>query len=84
MKKSISSREYKILVELLAKFREQAGFTQTKLAEAIEETQSTVSKIERGERRIDMLELFVICKAMGVSPIDFVKAYEEAISEGQE
>ena len=84
MKKSITSREYKVFIKQLADCRERAGLTQAKLAEALGETQSTISKIERAERRIDVIELLAICAAVGVPPVDFVKDLNEAISKGDD
>lgn len=81
MKKSISSNDYNIFLSQLVQFRADAGFTQAKLAEAIGETQSTISKMERAERRIDVIELFAICKAIGVNPTEFITALTEAIAK---
>jgi transcriptional regulator with XRE-family HTH domain len=47
--------------------RRRAGLTQIDLANRIGETQSFVSKCERGERRIDAIELRVFCAAFGIS-----------------
>ena len=80
MEKSVASPEYKIFVELLAEARERAGFTQAELGVAIGETQSTISKIERAERRIDVIELLTICRALTIAPANFLKALEEAIA----
>jgi transcriptional regulator with XRE-family HTH domain len=82
MKKSITSRDYRKFLKLLVECREQAGLTQIQLGEAIGETQSTVSKMERGERRIDVIELFAICAAIGISPSRFVDELSEALSKG--
>jgi transcriptional regulator with XRE-family HTH domain len=81
MKKSISSNDYSIFLSQLVRFRVDAGFTQAKLAEAIGESQSTISKMERAERRIDVIELFAICKAIGVNPAEFITALTDAIAK---
>ena len=49
------------------------------MAEIIGQTQSFVSKCERGERRIDIVELRVFYKAMGIPIAKFVEKLEEAI-----
>jgi transcriptional regulator with XRE-family HTH domain len=54
MEKSTFTREYRVVCELLRKFRTDSGRTQIQIAEAIGETQSYVSKCERGERRVDV------------------------------
>jgi transcriptional regulator with XRE-family HTH domain len=50
MEKSVHSREYETMVVLLCELREKAGLTQVTLADKLGQSQSFVSKIERGER----------------------------------
>lgn len=57
MNKVIYSKEHKFLVEQLKKARIEAGFDQMKIAEILGKTQSYVSKIESGQRRIDVVQL---------------------------
>ena len=59
--------------------REQAGLTQDDLASRLGETQSFVSKCERGERRMDVVELREFCKAMGITLDRFVKQLEKGL-----
>ncbi|MFO0905827.1 MAG: helix-turn-helix transcriptional regulator [Pirellulales bacterium] len=77
MEKSTFTREYEILRTLIREYREAAGLTQVELAERIGETQSYVSKVERGERRLDLVQLGVFCKAIGVSLNVVVSRFEE-------
>jgi ribosome-binding protein aMBF1 (putative translation factor) len=79
MEKSIHSAHYAVFLKLLKKAREDAGLTQTQLARKIRETQTFVSKCERGERRIDVVELSTFCRAFGVSLGRFVAVLERAI-----
>ena len=53
----------KASAQRLKKAREEAGLTQAQLALRIGETQTFVSKCERGERRIDVIELRAFCRA---------------------
>lgn len=46
--------------------------TQGDLAKRLRKTQSFVGKCERGETRIDVIELRAFCKALGVSFLEFV------------
>lgn len=57
MSKSIHSSEYKSVIRKLREARETAGLTQQEAAEKLGKPQSYISKIERGERRIDIVEL---------------------------
>ena len=80
MNKSTFSREYKVLCRILRDARQAAGMTQAELAARLRETQSEISKFERGERRIDLVQLGWWCKALGCSLSDVVKSYEQSIS----
>ena len=79
MDKSIHSRRYATLLKLLRETRRRAGITQVSLAAKIGETQTFVSKCERGERRLDVIELRTICGALGICLIDFLKQLEKAL-----
>jgi transcriptional regulator with XRE-family HTH domain len=70
--KTIHSPEYAIFLRLLRQIRERQEVTQEQLAEHWGVTQSFVSKCERGERRIDIVELRAFCKAMGIALPAFV------------
>ncbi|MEI2781221.1 MAG: helix-turn-helix transcriptional regulator [Candidatus Competibacter sp.] len=79
--KTIHSTEYADFLRLLRQFRERQGLTQEQLAEKLGATQSFISKCERGERRIDALELRAFCLAMGVSMTAFVAELEQILSK---
>lgn len=76
MEKSTFTREYAGLCRLLRETREKAGLTQVELAEKIGETQSYVSKVERGERRLDLVQLQTFCRALKTSLSAFVAEFE--------
>ena len=57
MSKAIYSKEHKYIVEQLKKARKEAGLEQAEVAKLIGKTQSHVSKIEAGQRRIDIVAL---------------------------
>jgi transcriptional regulator with XRE-family HTH domain len=64
MKKSIHSASYRVLLDLLVSAREARGVTQVELAKRLQMTQSAISKVERGERRLDVVELHAWCQAL--------------------
>lgn len=49
------------------------------LAKRLDETQSFVSKCERGERRIDVVELRIFCQALGISFPEFTRRFEAGL-----
>jgi transcriptional regulator with XRE-family HTH domain len=56
----------------LADARERAGLTQQELARRLRKPQSFVSSYERGQRRVDVLELLRIAEALAIDPIEVV------------
>ena len=79
MEKSTFTREYKIMRYLLRKYRNEAGLTQVEVAAALDESQSYVSKCERGERRLDLVQVRAFCAAIKVDLLKFVAAFEAAV-----
>lgn len=80
MEKSLFSKGYTTLLRHLRAAREEADLTQGELAVRLRKTQSFVSKCERGERRIDVIELRTFCKAMKISFVDFVRTLDAELN----
>lgn len=57
MEKTIYSNEYRYLVERLKKARLDANLDQNKVAKLLARSQSYISKVESGQRRIDIIQL---------------------------
>ncbi len=83
MDKSLTRPEYRLFVSELRKARKEAGLNQAQLGKRLGETQSFVSKVERGERRLDLIELDTFCGAFGISLVDFSRRYVRALSAGR-
>ncbi len=66
----------KVMAELVA-MREKAGLTQRQLAAKLDRECSFVWRIEKGERRVDLLEFFWVCNACKVDP---AKTYSRLVS----
>ena len=79
--KSIYTDEYAAVLRLLKAARKKSGVTQVDLAERLGQTQSFVSKVERGDRRLDIVQLRSILLEFGVTLQEFVRQLEAAISE---
>jgi transcriptional regulator with XRE-family HTH domain len=62
MPKTIYSKEHRTLVEKLRKARREAGLDQSDVAKLLGFTQSYVSKIESGQRRIDIIQIKAFAK----------------------
>src|SRR3989344_3385715 len=57
MTKAIYSKDHKYIVERLKRARQEAGLDQIEVAKLLGKTQSHVSKVEAGQRRIDIIAL---------------------------
>ena len=75
MQKSLSSSKQRSFLELLRQVREEAGLRQIDVADRLDQPQSFVSKYESGERRLDLLELELVCVACDTDLVEFVRRY---------
>lgn len=80
MDKSIHTAEYAALVALLKEAREAADLSQMDLAAKLKQSQSFVSKMESGDRRLDLVQLRTVCVALGLTLADFVARFEERVA----
>lgn len=58
--------------ELLVEARRNAELTQAELSSRLKRPQSFVSKYERGERRLDVIEFAQVARALGIDPVKFL------------
>ncbi len=84
MEKSIYSKEYSLFLEDLRSARETKGLTQSEIAERLHQTQSFVSKAERGERRLDVVELRAFCAALEISFAGFISKLDARMTRSAE
>lgn len=68
MTESVHTARYRQFRELLINARKSKGLSQEALAEKLARVQTFVSKYERGERRLDVVEFLDISAALGVDP----------------
>jgi transcriptional regulator with XRE-family HTH domain len=80
MKKSIYIKEYKYFIQIFTEYRTKAGLRQVDLAEKLGMPQSFISKIETGQRRLDIIELRNICSIFNITLPEFVKRLEKEIN----
>ena len=85
MSGSLHTPAYKRFLDALIAFRKGKGVTQVQLAERIGRTQVWVSKCERGDRRLDVIEIVELARGIGVEPAEIVRLAEAALNdEGRE
>jgi transcriptional regulator with XRE-family HTH domain len=73
MEKSQHTDQYRRLIEALRQAREKANLTQGEVAQRLDTYASFVSKVESGERRIDVVELAALCKVYGIDLVAFLR-----------
>jgi transcriptional regulator with XRE-family HTH domain len=79
MSKRSPRSEQEALVALLRDIRHEAGLRQTDLAERLGQPQPFVSRYESGERRLDILELRQVCRAVGITLQEFAARLEQLL-----
>ena len=80
MEKSVYRDENLVLLRLLKQCRVEAGLTQAQFAQALERPQSFASDIERGLRRLDLVQLRDICIALNINLVEFVQRFENELA----
>jgi len=77
MRKTIHSPASQTFCSLFREERQKAHLSQEGLAEKLNKPQSFVAKIERGERRVDLVEFMTIAHAMEIDPVKFVRKLQK-------
>jgi transcriptional regulator with XRE-family HTH domain len=71
MSKSIYSKQSEVFRKEIVQMRKKAGLSQRDLAQLLDREHNYVARIEVGERRVDIVELYWICRACKASPLRF-------------
>lgn len=77
---SIYEPEHVFLRDWLIKKRKDAELTQRGLAERLNAVHSLVAKVEKGERRLDIIEFITFCDALDANPcegINLIQSFGE-------
>ena len=68
MNKALYSRQGECLREMLVELRSSASLTQRQLAIKLGREHNMVGRLEVGERRLDLVEFYWVCKACNANP----------------
>lgn len=82
MTKAIYRREHKIFLQVLKRMRVESGMTQAQCSAALGRPQSFMSDVERGVRRLDIVQLRDLCLVLKTDLSSFSKTYEQDLKEG--
>ena len=75
MPSSIFTQRHQAFIVFIASTRKAAGVTQAELAARLGRPQSFVSKVERGERRLDVIEFCQVAQALGHDSATLLRAF---------
>lgn len=80
MSRALASPSHAVLRGLLVKARKDAQLTQQQVAAKLGVPQSYVSKYEKGERKLDVIEFVALCDVLGVSAAGAIEVLRQAIT----
>lgn len=75
MPSSIFTQGHQEFIAFITSTRKAADITQVVLAERLGKPQSFVSKVERGERRLDVIEFCQVAEALGHDPVTLLQGF---------
>lgn len=79
----LHSPDYTVFIEVMKAARKGHGVTQAELARRIGQPQSFVSKYERQERRVDVVEFIHIMNALEANALEWIRTVESSIKRGE-
>ena len=69
----LERQRYELLRSELKKARLESAILQKDLAKTLKKPQSYISKVESGERNIDVIEYVSYCNALGLDPSKWLR-----------
>lgn len=81
MPKSMHTDAHASFAAALIALRKEQGVSQVELGERLSKQQSWISQVERGARRLDVVEFYAWSSALGVRPEDAFAQLVKALPE---
>lgn len=81
MPKAIYRREYEIFLALLKDRRIESGLTQVECSKALGRPQSFMSDVERGVRRVDIIQINDLCSVLGCDLVQLIQEFVDGTRE---
>ena len=75
--KSVFTQKYDRFRLFMIEARKSADLSQAELAKKLSRPQSFVSKYERGERRLDVVEFLEVARALGIDAVTVLKKLDD-------
>ncbi|WP_248914536.1 helix-turn-helix domain-containing protein [Pseudomonas moorei] len=83
MPKAIYRPEYETFLTLLKARRINAGLTQVECSTALGRPQSFMSDVERGVRRLDIIQMYDLCKVLRCDLVDLIRDFVDGVETGR-
>ncbi|AUG44130.1 transcriptional regulator [Pseudomonas chlororaphis] len=81
MPKAIYRPEHDIFLAILKARRIESGMTQTDCSQALGRPQSFMSDVERGVRRLDIIQIRDLCGILGCGFVDVIQEFESCLNK---
>lgn len=79
MPKAIYRSEYDVFLTLLKARRVKAGLTQAECSSALGRPQSFMSDVERGVRRLDIIQINDLCIVLRCELVELIQEFSDGI-----
>ena len=76
MTKAIYRPEYDVFLTILKQRRIHAGLTQVECSKALGRPQSFMSDVERGSRRLDIIQIWDLCHVLGCDFLELLQEFQ--------
>lgn len=83
MPSPIFTDDYEILVNILVDTRRRARISQRLLSSRLGKSQSHINMIEQRQRRVELREFYLMCKALGADPVEVFQRFADAVEMRQ-
>lgn len=77
--KTVFDKRYKTLVAEMVSIRKKKGISQAELARLSNMPKTTIGRIEIRDRRLDIIDVIDLLKAMGLSRAEILKVIEKIV-----
>lgn len=81
MRNPVYEETYALMRALLKEARQSAGFSQIDFAEFLGQHQQYVSRVEKGQRRLDPIELCNWCRALDINASEFIEQIDASAAK---
>ena len=83
MPSPIFTDDYEILVKILVDTRRRARISQRLLSSRLGKSQSHINMIEQRQRRVELREFYLMCKALAADPVEVFQRFADAVEMRQ-